>query len=118
MLVILVGGGVFLFMGKQNQSSTPITTQMTQQNTNPVVTNSVDIRGMAFSPATITVKVGSTVTWTNNDSVGHTVTADDSSFDTGVFRQGESKSVTFSKAGTFTYHCNVHPNMTATVIVQ
>lgn len=119
-LVVLAGGGFFYFSAMKSPYKAPADVNMTQQNTNtnPTATNSVDIKGMAFNPATITVKVGSTVTWTNSDSIGHTVTSDDGSFDTGVFRQGESKTITFAKAGTFTYHCSVHPNMTGTVIVQ
>jgi plastocyanin len=79
----------------------------------------VDISGFAFSPASVTVKVGESVTWTNKDSVPHTVTAADGSFDSGSLAQGASFSFTFQKAGTYTYRCTVHPSMpTATVIVQ
>lgn len=80
--------------------------------------NEVQIKSFAYSPSSITVKVGDSVTWTNQDSVGHSATADDNSFDTGVLAQGKSGSFTFSKAGTYSYHCTVHPNMKATVVVQ
>ena len=77
----------------------------------------------AFSPATITIKVGTTVTWTNNTGAPHTVTSDDgTTFDSGVSNpiaaNGGTFSFTFTKAGTFTYHCQIHPFMKATVIVQ
>lgn len=77
----------------------------------------------AFSPATITIKVGTTVTWTNNTSVPHTVTSDDNTtFDSGlntpIAANGGTFSFTFTKAGTFAYHCQIHPFMKATVIVQ
>jgi plastocyanin len=77
----------------------------------------VDIVDFSFSPATLEIEVGTTVTWTNGDSAPHTATADDGSFDTGTLNEGESGSVTFDTAGTFTYHCSVHPNMTATIVV-
>ena len=78
----------------------------------------VSISGYAFDPATITIKVGQTVTWTNMDSVGHTVVADDKSWFSNDLAQGASFSHTFSAAGTFAYHCGVHPTMIGTVIVQ
>lgn len=78
----------------------------------------VDIAGFAFSPQSVTVGVSDTVTWTNDDAQGHTATADDASFDTGTIAGGTSKSVTFATAGTFGYHCKIHPTMTATIVVQ
>jgi len=80
--------------------------------------HTVQIKGFAFAPRTITVKVGNTVTWTNGDSVGHTATADDDSFDTGLLAKGQSGSVTFDTPGTYTYFCTPHPNMKATVLVE
>jgi plastocyanin len=72
----------------------------------------------AFSPATLTVKTGTKVTWTNNDSVTHTVTADQGAFDSGDLSPGSSFSFMFTKAGTYKYHCNIHHSMMATIIVQ
>jgi plastocyanin len=80
--------------------------------------NAVTIASFAFTPASITVKVGDKVTWTNNDSTAHTVTADDTSFTSGDLAQGASFSFTFTKAGTFPYHCSIHPSMKAAVVVQ
>jgi plastocyanin len=79
---------------------------------------SVTIKDFEFTPATVTIAVGGTVTWTNNGPSTHTVTADDGSFDSGNLSQGKTFSHTFQTAGTFTYHCSIHPFMTATVIVQ
>lgn len=76
---------------------------------------SVTISGFAFGPASVTVAVGDTVTWTNADGVGHTATG--SGFDTGSLANGASASVTFQAAGTFAYHCAIHPAMTGTVVV-
>jgi plastocyanin len=79
--------------------------------------NAVSISVSAYKPATITVAPGMTVTWTNNDPVVHTVTADDSSWDSGDLSQGQTFSRTFDTAGTYAYHCTVHPWMVGTVIV-
>lgn len=74
------------------------------------------IKGFAFSPNPLTVKVGTTVTWTNDDTVLHTVTADDKSF-SGFVLPGKTFSHTFTTRGTFTYHCSIHPFMKGSVIV-
>jgi plastocyanin len=79
-------------------------------------TRHVTIAGFAYSPDPVTVNVGDTVTWTNNDAASHTATG--SGFSTGTIGTGASKSVTFNSAGTFAYHCAIHPSMTGTVVVQ
>ncbi len=79
---------------------------------------SVTIKDFEFGPATVTVTVGGTVTWTNNGPSTHTVTADDGSFNSGDLTVGKTFSQTFNTAGTFSYHCSIHPFMTATVVVQ
>jgi plastocyanin len=78
----------------------------------------IDIADFAFSPAELTVSVGDTVTWTNQDSAPHTVTSDDGAFDSGRMDQGDTFEFTFEEAGTFTYHCDFHPNMVATITVE
>jgi plastocyanin len=83
----------------------------------PAAANAVTIANFAYDPATITVPVGTTITWTNTDSVDHTVTADDRSWDSGHIAQGQTFSRTFTTAGTFPYFCTIHPNMKGTVIV-
>ena len=79
--------------------------------------NSVSIKGFAFSVNSLSVKPGTTVTWTNNDATTHTVTADDASFDSGNVAPGASFSHTFNSTGTFAYHCSIHTTMTAKVVV-
>ncbi len=86
--------------------------------TNPVQTNTVNIQGFAFKPASITVPVGATVTWTNQDATAHTVTQDGGGFDSGALAQNASFSQTFTTKGTFHYHCSFHSFMVATVTVQ
>lgn len=86
----------------------------------PVKQNTVTISNYAFSPAAISVKVGTKVTWTNTDTVAHTVTADDASGngpDSQLLQKGASYSFTFTKAGTYNYHCTPHPYMKGTVVV-
>jgi plastocyanin len=71
----------------------------------------------SFSPATLTVAKGSTVTWTNQDGMTHTTTSDAGNWDLSV-ASGTSKSVTFNNAGTYKYHCSIHPYMTGSIVVQ
>jgi len=78
----------------------------------------IDIAGFAFDPNPMTIHVGDTVGWTNSDAVNHTATADDGSWNTGTLSQGESSNgITFSTAGTFTYHCAIHSAMHGTIVV-
>jgi amicyanin len=81
-------------------------------------TNSVTIQDFAYSPKHITVKVGTTVTWTNQDSVKHNVVSDaDDGPDGPLLAKGETYNYTFKKAGSFDYHCDPHPYMKGTVTV-
>ena len=86
--------------------------------TPPPVANTVSIINMSFSPATLTVSVGTTVTWTNNDNMTHTVTSDATGFDSGDITMGSKYSRVFSVAGTYTYHCTIHPTMKGTIVVK
>jgi len=88
----------------------------TTMNTNNP--NTVSIKNMAFSPASVNVTTGTTVTWVNNDAIAHTVTADNGSFDSGNIAPGNSFTHTFSSAGTVSYHCSIHPMMTGSVAVK
>ncbi len=80
----------------------------------------VKIDNFSFGPVTLTVPVGTTVTWTNRDDIPHTVvsTDDPKAFKSKVLDTDEKFSFTFSKPGTFPYFCSVHPKMTGKVIVQ
>lgn len=120
--VIIYGAFYYFVLAKKGPSASPYSNPSSSQTNTPTQAtaskNEVVISNFAFSPASLTVKVDDSVTWTNQDSMGHSAIADNSSFDTGVFANGESKTVTFDKAGTFTYHCSVHPNMHGTIIVE
>jgi plastocyanin len=78
----------------------------------------VVIKQMHFDPPQMTVQVGDTVDWKNEDIFSHTVTADDGSFDSGLIAPGGSWRMMFKMAGKIGYHCRPHPNMTAGLVVQ
>jgi plastocyanin len=79
----------------------------------------VAMAGFAFNPQSITVSVGTTVSWTNADAAPHRpVGTSEGGFDAGTANQGETVTFTFEEAGTFPYICEIHPNMTGEVIVQ
>ena len=78
----------------------------------------VTIKDLAFAPPTVTIEVGETVTFANEDSVAHTATDADGGFDTERIAPGASVSVLFDIAGTTAYACSIHPEMTGTVVVQ
>ena len=78
----------------------------------------VTIDNFSFGPQTITVPVGATVTWTNHDDIPHTVVSTDGVFKSKVRDTDEKFSYTFTKAGTYSYFCSVHPKMTGKIVVQ
>jgi plastocyanin len=77
----------------------------------------VDIHNFTFDPATIQVAVGTVVHFTNHDTAAHTATANGGAFDTGTLTHDQSGEVHLDRAGTFAYHCKIHPNMKGTIIV-
>lgn len=81
-------------------------------------TATVTILAFQFTPQTVTIARGGTVTWTNNDAVPHTATANDASWDTGSLATGASKPITFANPGTFDYKCKFHSTMTGKVVVN
>jgi amicyanin len=83
----------------------------------PVATDAVHITNFAFSPATITVKAGSTVVWTNDDSIQHDVTFDGGGIASNDLNHNDTFSHTFPTPGTYHYICSIHPFMHGTVIV-
>ena len=78
----------------------------------------VKIDNFSFGPQTLTVPVGTTVTWTNRDDIPHTIVSTDGVFKSKVRDTDETFSYTFTKAGTYNYFCSVHPKMTGKIIVQ
>jgi plastocyanin len=72
----------------------------------------------AYSPSPVTVAVGSTVMFVNNDVASHDARADNGNFATPILAPGGSANVTLSAAGSFVYHCSIHPGMVGTIVVQ
>jgi len=110
----------------ETSAPTDMATMETQAPSSGVVTEApvsstgfdITISNFAYGPVSLTVKVGTTVTWTNQDTVRHTVTSDNDLFDSGLFGKGETFSYTFAEAGIFSYHCTPHPYMKGTIIVE
>jgi plastocyanin len=80
--------------------------------------NEVWLKGMAFTPSSITVSVGTTIKWTNKDAVTHNVTSTTAVFSSGAMGDGATFSFQFTTAGTYPYTCTIHPTMTGSVTVQ
>jgi plastocyanin len=88
-------------------------------NDQPSAANvAVKIDNFVFGPQAITVPVGTTVTWTNSDDIPHTAVSTDGVFKSKVMDTDEKFSYTFTKAGTYSYYCSVHPKMTGQVVVK
>lgn len=111
----LLLAGTIAACGSSSSGGTPPATAGTSTTASG---NSVMIKGFAFHPASLTVKVGAKVTFTNEDSTVHTATSSGSTFNSGNLAQNQSYTVTFTKAGTYTYTCSIHPYMKGTIIVQ
>ena len=130
-VVALAGcGTISNSYGGATTKPTPMSTATAGAAVAPATGNTVTIQNFAFVPQTLTVKTGTKVTWTNNDSAPHTVTSTDgpstgaattAQFDSGQMASGDSYSFTFTKAGTYYYECTIHASMAAMhakVVVQ
>ena len=98
-------------------TTAPVATAAASDSGGAATGNAVTIQGFAFAPSNLTVKAGTTVTWTNQDSVGHTVTFDSDGKGSDRLGNGATFSQAFATAGTFTYHCSIHSSMTGTITV-
>ena len=78
----------------------------------------VTIDNFTFTPVELKLKVGDTVTWTNHDDIPHNIVSDEKSFKSKVLKTDETFVYTFSKPGTYTYLCGLHPQMTGKIVVQ
>jgi plastocyanin len=117
-LALLALTGVGCYSSPASQSSDANKQSASSGSANVAQTNKVDIQGFTFSPVQIKVKKGDAITFTNKDSMQHSATANDGSFDTGLMSNGESRAITFNTTGTVNYHCKLHTSMQATVIVE
>jgi plastocyanin len=84
----------------------------------PAAIAAVKIDNFSFGPQALTIPVGTTVTWTNRDDIPHTAVSTDGVFKSKVMDTDEKFSYTFTKAGTYSYYCTIHPKMTGQVVVQ
>jgi plastocyanin len=110
---------VFVLLIGCTQQTAPNNTGGNTTTPGPVeipLTASVSISGFAFNPGTLTVAAGTIVTWTNNDSMQHTVTGGE--LDSQKLAQGQTYSHTFNTPGTIDYICTIHPSMKGKIIVQ
>jgi len=107
--------------------SSPSTTPSPAPAPGPVATpgtpvtipmNASTLTSTAFAPDAVDVSAGATVTWTNTDGVAHTSTSDVGVWDSGIVQPGGQFSVSFPTAGTYRYHCLIHPGMIGTVVVH
>lgn len=117
-VLILIGIGSFFLLDNKTENNKDANNL--DENI-PISTENkiIEIKNFAYSPSILTIKKGDTVTWTNMDSVKHTVTSDTGKeLDSQLLTNGESYSHTFDTAGIFAYHCTPHPYMKARVIVE
>lgn len=100
-------------------SPTPVPAPVGGPSSSVMIPRGAEVLGnRAFNPDEVDVDAGATVTWTNSDSVAHTSTSDVSGWDSGAVAPGGQFSRTFPSAGTFRYHCAIHPGMVGTVVVR
>jgi plastocyanin len=120
MWIFVTMAGLAGVWGCSSNSTSPYSTNAgNSSGTNTTVSpNTIVLSNMSFGPSSLTVSKGTTVTFKNNDGIMHTATSDTDAWDSGNIPEGASRSVTFNTAGTFPYHCTVHPMMTATIVVQ
>ncbi|WP_052273181.1 cupredoxin domain-containing protein [Flavihumibacter solisilvae] len=88
-----------------------------KDNNNGSNSSTIYMKNSVFSPASLRVKTGTTVKWNNDDTMAHTVTANDNSFDSGEIQPGGNFSRMYNTVGTYPYHCTLHPGMTGTIEV-
>ncbi|HEX2712074.1 MAG TPA: cupredoxin family copper-binding protein [Candidatus Acidoferrales bacterium] len=88
------------------------------QPKDPIDSHQVAIDNFSFTPASLTVSAGTTVTWINRDDVPHTVVSTEKKFKSPVLDTDEQFSYKFTDPGTYEYYCSIHPKMTGTVVVQ
>ncbi len=119
--VLVILGLGFYFLKMRGSYKTVTTTSTPAASGQPTASGlTIVIQNFKYSPSTLTVKAGDVITFTNMDSAPHSIVSDDgSSFSTGELSQGQSTTFTApSAAGTYPFHCRVHPSITGTIVVQ
>lgn len=125
-IVVVIAGGLWFFFAPvspveqmpatDNSSQAPLPEPAAAPS--PSESVSIIIRSFAFEPADVAIKKGTTIAWTNRDSINHTVTDDNGGvLDSPILNQGQNFSFTFTSPGEFNYHCSIHPSMKGKVTV-
>jgi len=124
-ILIIVGLATYYFVFTKKDSTISLNSNVVTEN--PIFANEpgstianqkVEINNMAFNPTVFTIKVGTKIIWTNKDAAPHTVTSDaDNILNSSSLATGESYAFIFNEAGTFPYHCSIHPTMKAKIVV-
>ncbi len=116
LILVLIGTGLGITSGcNSGNGMYGMSTSTAPAQTAP---NTIAIANYTFAPSSMTVTKGTIVTWQNDDGVGHSATSDVGRWDTRIIPPGGSATVKFDTAGTFAYHCSVHPMMKASITVQ
>ena len=113
----ILGMGILLVAGFDQATGLWKQTNATPVS-KPEMTVEVKIDNFSFSPASLEIKAGTKVTWTNADDIPHTVVSNEQVFKSKALDTDEKFSFTFDKPGTYAYFCSLHPKMTAKVVVQ
>jgi plastocyanin len=118
--IFLIIISIVLMTSCSSASTTTTATTQTSNNSQTTTTNtsgnSISIENFKFVPETLTIKAGTTVVWTNNDSVTHNIKSAD--FNSPSIAAGKPYEFKFDKVGTYDYSCGIHPAMTGKIIVQ
>ena len=102
--------------GTQTKNTNQAATPKLELPAESVTNNTVTILNFAFSPSTLTINKGETVTWVNEDSAPHAIKFE--TFNSETFSKGKTYSKTFDEVGSFNYYCSIHPSMVGTIIVK
>lgn len=115
-LIVAVLGGLFFFVRQQSSRSLQQMQPMNEKTQTQAAPNTVDIKNFAFTPEVLTVKMGTTVTWINQDQAVHNIKS--AAFNSKDLKKGETFEFTFQTKGTFDYICGIHPSMKGKIVVE
>lgn len=116
-VIVIVVGYWFLIQKQYKSNSTPTASpQPAAQSQNTVEANTITIANFAFNPGSLTIKVGTKVTWINQDSTAHRIKSN--TFNSTDLNQGEKFEFTFNNPGSFDYICGIHPSMSGKIVVE
>ena len=113
-VLVIILGGYFIYYTYQSPTYKTNTTTTGNQQGN--LNNTVTVENFNFSPASLTIKEGTTVTWINQDSAPHQIKSN--TFNSSTLNKGGNFQFTFSTAGEYSYFCSIHPSMQGRIIVQ